>query len=364
MPSRISCATTERARGVSRDGLRIVWHLRRGVRWSDGASFDARDVAFTIRTNVDPRNNEIGGSEGWNLIARVETPDPYTVGLPATYIAQLASLPAVRSDTQPNLRTTHLDFLMTRDALADRAVRKAMRLAIDRRTLVLKAEHGRGLITDGIVWPLAPVLRDDSAAIAQNVALAKRTLSSDGWRPGPDGVRVKAGNRLALALIYQAGAPDLDRLVELIRAELRDAGIELATRTYTHSLLFSPQAEGGMLASGKFDLVLYPSTIVSLPDLASNFDCAMAPPSGENYLRLCDPRIPALLRAMRESYDPAAVRDAFKKLDSIFIDEVPSIQLFVWKGSYATNHRVIKLAAGFPPALLLTHRDISFSIAT
>lgn len=79
LPSRISCATTERARGVSRDGLQIVWHLRRGVRWSDGASFDARDVAFTIRTNVDPRNNEIGGSEGWNLIARVETPDPYTV---------------------------------------------------------------------------------------------------------------------------------------------------------------------------------------------------------------------------------------------------------------------------------------------
>src|SRR5579864_1121149 len=35
--------------GVSKDGLTITYHLRRGVTWQDGAPFDARDVIFTWR---------------------------------------------------------------------------------------------------------------------------------------------------------------------------------------------------------------------------------------------------------------------------------------------------------------------------
>ncbi|GAB4262126.1 MAG: peptide-binding protein [Deferrisomatales bacterium] len=40
---------------VSPDGLTITFHLRRGVRFHDGAPCTARDVEFTYRTLVDPR---------------------------------------------------------------------------------------------------------------------------------------------------------------------------------------------------------------------------------------------------------------------------------------------------------------------
>ena len=78
-PELITVVPSLRNGGVSADGRRITWHLRRGVRWSDGAPFDARDVVFTIGAILNPRNDEIGGVEGWNLIRRVETPDRYTV---------------------------------------------------------------------------------------------------------------------------------------------------------------------------------------------------------------------------------------------------------------------------------------------
>ena len=78
-PELITEIPSPRNGGISRDGLRITWHLRHGVRWSDGAPFDARDVSFTIRAILNPANNEAGGTEGWNLIRRVETPDRYTV---------------------------------------------------------------------------------------------------------------------------------------------------------------------------------------------------------------------------------------------------------------------------------------------
>ena len=64
--------------GVSRDGLTITYHLRRGVRWSDGAPFNADDVVFSTQVVLNPANNEIGRL-GWDQITKIDEPDKYTV---------------------------------------------------------------------------------------------------------------------------------------------------------------------------------------------------------------------------------------------------------------------------------------------
>lgn len=64
--------------GVSKDGLTITYHLRRGVRWSDGAPFDADDVVFSTRTVLNPATNVIS-RQGWDQITNVDAPDKYTV---------------------------------------------------------------------------------------------------------------------------------------------------------------------------------------------------------------------------------------------------------------------------------------------
>jgi peptide/nickel transport system substrate-binding protein len=64
--------------GISRDGRTIVYHLRRGVRWQDGAPFDARDVIFTWHVVMNPANNVLT-REGYDDITSMTAPDPYTV---------------------------------------------------------------------------------------------------------------------------------------------------------------------------------------------------------------------------------------------------------------------------------------------
>ncbi len=64
--------------GISADGRTITYHLRHGVRWSDGAPFDSSDVVFTVKTILNPNNN-ITVRDAWDRVARVEAPDPYTV---------------------------------------------------------------------------------------------------------------------------------------------------------------------------------------------------------------------------------------------------------------------------------------------
>ena len=64
--------------GISRDGLTITYHLRRNVRFADGVPFTSRDVAFTYRAILDPRN-PVTEAEPYRRIASLTTPDPHTV---------------------------------------------------------------------------------------------------------------------------------------------------------------------------------------------------------------------------------------------------------------------------------------------
>ena len=59
------------------EGKVLVFHLRQGVRWHDGAPFTADDVLFTYRRTIDPAS----GAHGDRLadIVEVTAPDPLTV---------------------------------------------------------------------------------------------------------------------------------------------------------------------------------------------------------------------------------------------------------------------------------------------
>ncbi|MGB6518391.1 MAG: peptide ABC transporter substrate-binding protein, partial [Candidatus Cybelea sp.] len=64
--------------GISPDGKRIVYHLRRDVSWQDGATLNSRDVIFTYRAIMDPLN-AVPSRYGYDRVASVAAPNPYTV---------------------------------------------------------------------------------------------------------------------------------------------------------------------------------------------------------------------------------------------------------------------------------------------
>ncbi len=78
IPELATAVPSQRNHLISADGLTITWHLRKGVKWSDGAPFDADDVVFSTNAVNNPQNNE-ATRDGWDKIRKIDEPDKFTV---------------------------------------------------------------------------------------------------------------------------------------------------------------------------------------------------------------------------------------------------------------------------------------------
>jgi len=78
VPSLATEVPTQRNGDISRDGKTIVYKLRHGVVWHDGAPFTSADVVFTVHTILDPKTNVLSRN-GWDYVRRVDAPDAHTV---------------------------------------------------------------------------------------------------------------------------------------------------------------------------------------------------------------------------------------------------------------------------------------------
>jgi peptide/nickel transport system substrate-binding protein len=82
--------------GISRDGLRYTFHLRRDVKWQDGTPLTSRDVRFTLETVLDPKV-KVPNRSNFSSVKAVSTPDNWTVVLTmntvfAPFLTDLADL--------------------------------------------------------------------------------------------------------------------------------------------------------------------------------------------------------------------------------------------------------------------------------
>ena len=63
---------------IAPDGLTITFHLRKGVKWHDGAPFTARDVLYTYQVTIDPKT-PTAYAEDFKQVKSIAAPDDHTV---------------------------------------------------------------------------------------------------------------------------------------------------------------------------------------------------------------------------------------------------------------------------------------------
>ncbi len=146
---------------------------------------------------------------------------------PSQFIAQAKAFPSLAvTDAKPNFQLLYYGFKTTRPMVADRRVREAMSIAINRVEIAKAILQGNADPAYTFVDPEAldfdPKTRD---IIKEDIERAKKLLDEAGWKPGADGVREKDGERLAPKIYYTANANSA-RVAEAIQGYLRKIGVD------------------------------------------------------------------------------------------------------------------------------------------
>jgi peptide/nickel transport system substrate-binding protein len=122
----------------------------------------------------------------------------------------------------------HIFLNNKRPPLDDLAVRRALNLAVDRKTLIDRVlnggDHARGVYPSFL--PFA-----GEGPLPFGPTRARQLLDEAGWRAGGDGIRAKDGKRLEFETLTYPQRPELGLLATAIQATLKDVGMAMAIRT-------------------------------------------------------------------------------------------------------------------------------------
>jgi peptide/nickel transport system substrate-binding protein len=77
-PQLATVVPTVKNGGISKNGLRITYRLKKGLRWSDGHPLTSGDVRFTWQTIMNPQSR-VNSQTGYDQIRSISTPNARTV---------------------------------------------------------------------------------------------------------------------------------------------------------------------------------------------------------------------------------------------------------------------------------------------
>jgi len=143
--------------------------------------------------------------------------------------------------------------------LSDPAVRKAMTLLVDRKS-VEQHIYGRAGRATGNFLNAPDLYASKTTRWEFDIEKAKKLLDDAGWKPGADGIREKGGKKLKFVFQTSINAPR-QKTQAIIKQACQKAGIDLELKSVVASVFFSSDVANPD-TYGKFyaDLQMYTTT--------------------------------------------------------------------------------------------------------
>ncbi len=225
-----------------------------------------------------------------------------------------------------------MELNLSRPAVADPLVRRAIAAALDKSAFARQLAFGQTQIATGDLpnwlWAFDPAVRSEPF----DAVTAQRLLRQAGWIPGADGIVRKNGRPMQLLLATDSQTATHRSASLLIQAALQRVGIEVAVKYYPADLLYAPEAMGGIQHGGKFDLIVLGWYAGIDPDNSAQFSCANVPPHGYNDTRYCSAAMDAAQDAALRRYDRAGRKAAYAAIERLLVTDNPAI-FFWWQRS-------------------------------
>ena len=234
---------------------------------------------------------------------------------------------------------SHIDFNLKRPIFAhDRDLRVALAYAINRQEIIDKIVHGSANAAEtdqlkGLSWAAT----DDIEHHQYDPAKAKQILDADGWRVGPDGIRVKNGQRLAFDYSTQTESTNGKLIQELVQSQWRAVGADVTVKNALTSQFFDNNPATGVLQGGHYDVAGFSWVAAADPDDSSIYSAKNFAPHGQNALFWDNARATAAMDDALSTLDKNRRRNDYKIVQQEMLKDVPTIILYFLKEPYVYN---------------------------
>lgn len=229
---------------------------------------------------------------------------------------------------------------------ADRALRRALAAALDRRTMVRNVFDTLAMVSLG---PFTRAQATADTTVAQPVfdpAGAARALDALGWRPrGADGVREKGGRRLSFTLLVPVSSQARLRYAVLIQEQLRRVGVEVRVEPLDFAT-YNARLDAREFDASVAARVLDPSPRGLREDWGS---ASAAAARGTNYGGYASPAFDAAVDRALAAPTRAAAAPWFHRAYQTVVDDAPAVWLFEPRLTLAI-HRRLRVTGARPGA--------------
>lgn len=243
-------------------------------------------------------------------------------GIQPSFEKEAAALRGVRILAAPTPFVEHVALNLGFAPFAEKAVRQALYLGMNKKARIDAIYHGRPLETESYVPQGHWAYHDALPKHVHDPQGARALLDAAGWVPGRDGIRAKNGQRLAFTNSTTAGAQAREQSQQLLMQDWRQIGVEMTIENMPAAVIW-----GNFWQKSQYQSVMVASNFLqgSDPDVSSRFASDAIPAqggSGLNTYQYKNAEIDTLLTQGSQSFDLEERKRIYRRIQEIVRDDL------------------------------------------
>jgi len=289
----------------------------RGSPWLDSVVFRVLPDPLTLQLAFQTRQVDFWNVEPW-AVKELEHDSRYDLF------------------SSPSSAYNYIGWNLKRQLFSDLRVRQALAEAVNIPQMIKYIIYGRGVQSTGIFTPRMWFFDPNVQPIPYDPQAAKMKLDEAGWKPGPDGIRVKDGKRFAFTIITNNGNDVRRDIATLVQDDLKKIGIEVRIEIYEWAVMLK-----NFVNKGEFDAIVLGWGLGNDFDQYQIWHSTQTHPEELNFIHYSNPKVDRLLSDLRQEYSHPEIIKLAAELQQTIYDDQPYLFLFVpeatsvmWKDSY------------------------------
>ena len=229
---------------------------------------------------------------------------------------------------------SYIGWNLQRPLFADKRVRRAMTMLVDRETILKRILFGLGTVVTGTFYVNSPENDPNIKPYPYDPAAAAALLRSAGWVDrNSEGILQKDGTPFAFEFVISAGSKFAEQLATILQENLKDVGIRMDIRKLEWAVFIQ------RIEEHNFDACTLAWSLSWETDPYQLWHSSQVDGKGSNFVGFRNEEADRLMEAARREFDPEKRVKMYRRFSEILHEEQPYTFLFTTEALVAVDRR-------------------------